>query len=340
MLAFAVYASQNLGCAIGCAAVVGGITRETWSRDKGDKAGISIGLRITVCVAGMDRGFGPPEIVVILDEERRDQAVVHRHVHNGQSPSIFGQRMPPFLCDLLNGLIEDLSWRGRRIEERDISAILWSLRTVDASHRHHLFVGFRVCAACECRWRIEGKITSTADAERSHVLPLKPDSDRSSIHNWTARCGLPFSWNRRPGYLELRRRRSVVCAQSDHGQSCGITRGNAVGLGLTVGYRREGLGALDGEGRSARCKIGAKHAISSLDGCSLGAGTWRCHDRSGFEIGMILARDGVYGFENGELYDCRVSCLRPWVLAVRDRCVHRDHVPVQYDIGFREGNPE
>src|ERR1700727_3367890 len=292
MPAFTVYASQDLGCAIGCAAVVGGITRETWSCDKGDKAGIRIGLWITVCGASTDRCFGPPEIVEILVEERRDQAVIDRHVHQGQSLSIFGQRMPPFLCDLLNGLIEDLSWRGRRIEERDISAILWSLRTVDASHRHHLVVGFRVCAACECRWRIEGKITSTADAERSHVLPLKPDSDRSSIHNWTARCGLPFSWNRRPGYLELRRRRSVVCAQSDHGQGGGITRGNAVGLGLTVRYRREGLGALGGEGRSAHWEIGVKHGIGSLDGCSLGACTWRCHDRS--EIGMTLARDGVH----------------------------------------------
>src|ERR1700677_2313435 len=338
MPAFTVYASQNLGCAIGCAAVVGGITRETWSRDKGDKAGISIGLRITVCGASMDRCFGPPEIVEILVEERGYQAVIHRHVHQGQSLSIFGQRMPPFLCNLLNGLIEDLGWRSRRIEERDISAILWPLRTVDASHRHHLVVGFRVCGASEGWWRIEEKITRTWDAERSYVLPLKRDSDGDSIHNGTARCGLPFSWSRRPGYLELRRRRSVVCAQSDHGQSCGITRGNAVGLGLTVGYRREGLGALDGEGRSARCKIGAKHAISSLDGCSLGAGTWRCHDRS--EIGMILARDGVHGFEYGELYDCRVSCLGEWVLAVRDRCVHRDHVPVQYDIGFRDRSPE
>jgi hypothetical protein len=45
--------------------------------------------------------------------------------------------------------------------------------------------------------------------------------------------------DRRPRYLELRRQRSVVCAQGDHGQSCGFTRGNAVGLGLTVRYRRE-----------------------------------------------------------------------------------------------------
>jgi len=81
--------------------------------------------------------------------------------------------MPPFLCNLLNGLIEDLGWRSRRIEERDIRAILRPLRTVDAPYRHYLVVGFRVCAACECWWRIEEKITSTVDAERSYVLPLK-----------------------------------------------------------------------------------------------------------------------------------------------------------------------
>ncbi len=43
--------------------------------------------------------------------------------------------MPPFLRNLLDGLIEDLSWRRRGIEERDIRAILWSLRAVDASHQ-------------------------------------------------------------------------------------------------------------------------------------------------------------------------------------------------------------
>src|ERR1700723_2745383 len=192
MAAFTVYAPQNLGGAISRASVVGGITRETWSRDKGDKAGIRLGLRITVCGAFMDRCFGPPEIVEILVEERRDQAVIHRHVHQGQSLSIFRQRMPPFLCNLLSGLIEGLGWRSRRIEERDIRAILWPRRTVDAPYRHHLVVGFRVCAACECWRRIEEKVTRTADAERSYVLPLKRDSDGDSIHNWTARCSQQF----------------------------------------------------------------------------------------------------------------------------------------------------
>src|ERR1700720_4401784 len=152
MPAFTVYASQNRGGAISCAAVVGGITRETWSRNKGGPAGVRISFRIVVCVPSMDRCFGSPEIVVILVEECRDQAVIHRHVHYGQRTSIFGQRMPPFLRNLLDDLIEDLSWRGRGIEERDIRAILWSLSAVDASHRHHLVVGFRIFAARE-HWR-------------------------------------------------------------------------------------------------------------------------------------------------------------------------------------------
>jgi hypothetical protein len=66
MPTFTVYAFQNLGCAIRCAAVVGGITRETWSRDKGDKAWIRIGLSITVCFPIMDRRFGSPEIFIVL----------------------------------------------------------------------------------------------------------------------------------------------------------------------------------------------------------------------------------------------------------------------------------
>src|ERR1039458_353794 len=234
MPAFTVYASQNLGCSVSCAAVVGGITRETRSRDKGDKAGISLGFRITVCVTSMDRCFGSPEIVVILVEERRDQAVIHRHVHDCQSTSILGQRMPLFLSNLPEGLIEGQSWRGRRIKERDISSILWSLCAVDASHRHHLVVGFRVLGARQRWWRIEEKLTSTRDTERSYVLPLKRDSDLDSIHNWTTRCSLPLSRNNRPGYLELWGRRSVVSTQSNHGQSCGFTRRNTVVLGLPV----------------------------------------------------------------------------------------------------------
>src|ERR1700723_2492974 len=168
--------------------------------------------------------------------------------------------MPPLLRNLLDGLIEDLSWRGRGIEERHIRAILWSLCAVDASHRQHLVVGFRIFVAPE-HWRwAEEILPNTRDAERSYVLPLKRDSDGDSIHNWTTRCGLPFPRDRRPRDLELRRRRSVVGAQSDHGQSCGFTRGNAVGLGLTVRYRRQGVGALGVEGRGAGSKIGAKHA--------------------------------------------------------------------------------
>src|ERR1022692_1124622 len=132
--------------------------------------------------------------------------------------------MPTFLSNLLEGLIEDLSWRRRRIEERYICAILWSLCAVEAPDRHYLVVGFRVLVARQRWWRIEEKLTSTRDTERSYVLPLKRDSDLDSIHNWATRCSLPFSRNNRPGDLELWGRRSVVSTQSNHGQSCGFTR--------------------------------------------------------------------------------------------------------------------
>src|SRR5580698_8037993 len=120
MPTFTIYLSQNLSCATGCAAVVGGITRETWSRDKGDIAGIRVGPPIPVCVTSMDCCFGPPKIIVIFVEECCDEAVIHPHVHHGQGPSIFGKRMPALLCNLLDDLIEDLSRRGRRIEDRDV----------------------------------------------------------------------------------------------------------------------------------------------------------------------------------------------------------------------------
>src|SRR4029077_6150471 len=100
--------------------------------------------------------------------------------------------MPPFLRDLPDGLIEYLSWRRRRVEKCDIGAVLWSLSTVDASHRHHLVIGLRLFATRET-WRgLEEKLTSTGDAERSYVLPLKRDSDRDSIYDRTTRGGLAF----------------------------------------------------------------------------------------------------------------------------------------------------
>src|ERR1700722_14683151 len=151
MPTFPVGTFHNHGSAIGCAAMVGGIARETGSRDKGDEAGIRTGLRIPVSAPSMDRRFGSPEIVVILVEECRYQAVIHRHVYYSQSPSIFGERMPLFPSNLLDGLIEDLSWRGRRVEKRDIRAIWWSLGAVNAPYRHHFVVGFRVSVARERR---------------------------------------------------------------------------------------------------------------------------------------------------------------------------------------------
>src|SRR5581483_3841979 len=181
-------------------------------------------------------------------------------------------------------------------------------------------------------------MTSAGDAEWSYILPLKRDSNCDSVHNWTARSGLPFARNRRPGYLELGGRRSVVSTQSHYGRSCGFTCGNAVGLGLAVRYCRQGTGELRVKGRRTGWKIGAKNAIRSLDGCGVSRSTCRCSDRS--EIGMILARDGVHGFEYRELYDRCSSSLGEWVLLVGDRCVYRDRVPVQYDIGSCEGRPE
>src|SRR6476660_5641286 len=77
---FAVHTSQNFGSSTTSAAVVGGIARETWRSDKGDEAGIRIGFRVAICVASMDCCFRSPKIVVVLIEERSNQAVTDSHV--------------------------------------------------------------------------------------------------------------------------------------------------------------------------------------------------------------------------------------------------------------------
>src|SRR6202012_6032202 len=97
----------------------------------------------------MDRGFGTPKVVAVLLEECRDRAVADRHVDQGKSLCVLGQRMPPFLRDLPCSLIEYLGWRGGRVVVHDICPILWPFCAVGARapYRLHLVVGFRVLVA-------------------------------------------------------------------------------------------------------------------------------------------------------------------------------------------------
>src|SRR5579871_1931637 len=118
--------------------------------------------------------------------------------------------MPAFLRDLPCGQIEYERRRGGRVEDRDISPILWPLGAVETPYRLHLVVRFRVLVAVKCWRRIEEKLTDTRDTKRGYVLPLEEGSDRDSVHDWTTRRSLIFARNGRPGYLELRRRRSVL----------------------------------------------------------------------------------------------------------------------------------
>src|ERR1700758_3285703 len=160
----------------------------------------------------MNRGFGAPEVVVILVEEGSDRGIADRHVDQGESPCVLGQRTPPFLRDLPCGQIHYVGWRGGRVEEHDISPILWPLGTAGAGTPYclHLVVRFRVSVARK-RWRrFKEKLTGTRDTEGSYVLPLKEGSDRDSIHDWTTRRSLIFARNDRSGYLELRGRRAVA----------------------------------------------------------------------------------------------------------------------------------
>src|ERR1700676_372764 len=105
------------------------------------------------------------------------------------------------------------------------------------------------------------------DAKWGDVLPLKEDSDRDSFHGGTTRRGLPFAGDRRPGYLEARRRRAVVGTKSDHGNGRGIAGRYAVSLGLAVRYRSQRVRARSVELRRATRKIGAEHPVRRLNGC-------------------------------------------------------------------------
>ena len=75
----------------------------------------------SVGVAEMNCGFRAPEVVVIFVEERRHQAVIHRHIDQGQRASIFGKGAALFIGDLAGDLIEHQSRRGCRIKDRHIS---------------------------------------------------------------------------------------------------------------------------------------------------------------------------------------------------------------------------
>ena len=56
--------------------------------------------------------------------------------------------------------------------------------------------------------------------------------------------------------------------------------------------------------------------------------------------GSIVPGDGVDGFKDSELDNRCVSGLGVRALAVRDRCVYRNQVPVQNRIGLCDRGPE
>src|SRR5450631_3402390 len=270
MSGFAVKTSQHLGSPTAPTAVIGGIAWETWSHDEWEEVRIGLGFRVTVRVTRADCSFRAPEVVMVLVEECGDEAVVDRHVDQGQRPGVFRQRTLLLLRHLPCRLIEDLGWRGRRIEEHNISPILRPLCAVGASNHHHLVVGLCVCVAPERRWRTEQKVAGALDAEWSYVLPVKESSDRNSIDDWATRRGLIRSWNRGPRYLELRRRRAIVGPKSNHGSSSGVAGRDAIRLGVTVGYQGQRTRAGGAQRQHTAREIGVENLVRGLDGCRIG----------------------------------------------------------------------
>jgi len=80
MPSFAVETSHDRGCRIASAAMIGGIARETWSQNEWHEVWIGLGLCVAIGIPRTDRSFGAPEIVMVLVEERSDQAVADRHI--------------------------------------------------------------------------------------------------------------------------------------------------------------------------------------------------------------------------------------------------------------------
>ena len=249
MSAFAVKTFEHLGRRIGSTAVIRWITREARRHDERCIVGIGIGFSIAVRVTGADGGFGPPEVVVILVEERCDQAVADRHVDQREGAGVVGQRASLQLSDLLGRLIEHLGRGGGRVKVCDIRAIRRPLRAADVTDVQDFVVRLGVCVARERRRRIQQKCTDARNTEGRDVLPLKGDPGCDAVDYRAARGRLPFSRNPRARCLELRRGRPVVGAKSDHRERCGVTDGDAVKLGLTVCYRGQRVRA-----RRAECE--------------------------------------------------------------------------------------
>src|SRR5246127_315983 len=304
----AVKTPQYLGCSVASATMVRRVAREAWRHDQRGVARIGIGLWVAVRIPCMDRGLRAPEVVVIFIEERRHQAVVDRHVDQRQSLGIFRQRM--LLCrgNLPGSLVEHCGWRRHRVESRDIGAIRRPLFASNVTECHDLVVGFRVLVARKHRRWLKKKLINSRDAERSDILPVEKNSDSHAIYDWTTRCGLPFTWNSWPRNLELRHQGAVVRTQSNHGQSCGFTRGDAIVLGLAVRYLCERVRALETQHRGVGWEIGHKHPVCSLNRCCVGGGPWGCCYAP--EIGLVVTLDGVHRFKHCQLHDRRMAGSR------------------------------
>jgi hypothetical protein len=121
MPAFTVHSFQNLGCAIRSAAMVGGITGEAWSRDKGNEAGITNSSRITVCVISgaadtdiqLDLGFAYT-VSGRRDEARRTLA--KRQMHQ---QGVVPYASVAILYGALGESSEAFAWLEKAYEERD-----------------------------------------------------------------------------------------------------------------------------------------------------------------------------------------------------------------------------
>src|SRR6266850_5140111 len=209
------------------------IAREARRRDKGRPGHIRIGLSVAVSVPGADRGVWPPENIVVFGIHRRDQTVVDCHVKQCEGPCIFRERLALCSTRLTYRLVPYTSRAGGG-KPRHVGSILWPRGAVELADHLYLVVGLTVLVAGERGWRTRTELVPFPDGERRQVAPMDKDTPSRGTERW---CWLPLTRIGRGRHVEFRHRRAITGAVGDHRCGSGLTDGDTVVFGLTVGDR-------------------------------------------------------------------------------------------------------
>src|SRR4029434_2281717 len=203
--------------------------------DEGHPGHIRVGLSVAVGVAGADRSVWPPENIVVFGIHRGDQAVVDGHVKQRESAVAFGERLALCSARLTYRLVPYTSRAGGG-KPRHVGSILRPRGAVELADHLYLVVGLTVLVAGERGWRTRTELVPFPDGERRQVAPMEKDTPSRGTERW---CWLPLTRIGRGRHVEFRHRRAITGAVGDHRCGSGLTDGDTVVFGLTVGDRGE-----------------------------------------------------------------------------------------------------